>query len=70
MWGTIDQMKREIHHALAGRDIVELRKLVTRPSETDLYFGMDTLARYNMPHFNDAGGGGWRLLSKRSLWTL
>jgi SAM-dependent methyltransferase len=70
MWGDIDQMKREIHHALAGRDIVELRKLVTRPSETDLYFGMDTLARYNMPHFNDAGGGLASIVEAQIVDTL
>ena len=56
MWDQIAEMKVEIHEALVSRNINELKELIMNPSKTDLYFGMDTLARYNMPYFNEGGG--------------
>lgn len=56
MWGNIDEKKEDIHAALVSRDLPVLRTLLTNPAETDLYYGMDTLSKFNMPYFNEGGG--------------
>ena len=49
MWGVIQESKADIHNALVECDLIKLEKLLMNPAETDLYYGMDTLAKYNKP---------------------
>ena len=56
MWGTIHERKADIHNALVKYDLIKLWELLVNPAGTDLYFGMDTLAKHNTPHLSTGSG--------------
>ena len=53
MWGSIANLKTDVHEALIGGDLALLRQLLMNPMSTNLYFGMDTLAIYNQHAFDE-----------------
>ncbi len=54
MWSVVEQKSA----ALSTRDMESLRNLLTSPAENDLYYGMDSLARFSIPLFAESAISG------------
>ncbi len=49
IWQILGENKKDIHEALVNVDKPKLRELLSNPAQTNLYYGMDTIAKLSFP---------------------